>query len=413
MFEFCPHCANPWSDIELEYQFCKDCGYQSPSDIDCMWDRIRKRINVLNELKGSSEELEEVIHEQEYQILLRESELRRIDSEINIKRQELNRKAEYKKAETDRFTELFEGNPKKDIGTLFRAVCVIIKWAYLAFSFSMLFALTLGLFGLPIILIVETSMAWWQSILIIIPFWLFGIGLLFHFIEEIQSKKRKQRVIQNESLLSKEPEMKKESLAAKTLRFMWIKARVEQLKKEREMKQKVASGSLPSSSTLANDPISSILLENDNPITNGVLPKECAQKREKDKEDLTVKLDSGETVKIHSFSFSSTYSGLISGRIDDEEFNTETFDSASYPKNWGVRKVLKIKPDSKEFQKGFKECCFSVWLTSSIPVAPGYDGSELVVIWFNDLIAGASIKEIVQSAVRSINWEGNAQDFEY
>lgn len=142
-------------------------------------------------------------------------------------------------------------------------------------------------------------------------------------------------------------------------------------------------------------------------------PKELSEKMEKDKEDFTFNLDSGGKVEIHAFSFSRTYAGLLFGGIDDEEYNNEIFDRATYPKNWGPRKTIKIKPTDEEFQKGFKEYCFSVWLTSSVPINSKFDGSELVVIWFNDIALGASIKEIVQNGVRSINWGENARDFDF
>jgi len=169
--------------------------------------------------------------------------------------------------------------------------------------------------------------------------------------------------MKNNPKLQEEPKYKNSNIGAEALRFLRLKARVEQLKKE--------------------------------------------------KEDFTFNLDLGEKVEIHSFAFDRTYAGLLIGRIDDEELNIEMFDGASYPKNWGVRKTLKIKPTFKEFHQGFKEYCFSVWLTSSVPIDSKYDGSELVVIWFSDIAPGTSIKEIVQNGVRSINWKENAHDFEY
>ena len=235
MYEFCPQCGNPWSDIELEYQFCKDCAYQSPSDIDFMWDRIRKRINILNELNGRSEELEELIREKEHQILLLEFELRRVETEIKSRSQELDVEANSPKVEKDRFEEFLRSNLKKDVGSLFLAVGIIVKWGYLAFSFFMLAALTLGLFGIPFILIFELELAWWQSILVIIPFWLIGTGFLFyvrsHF-EQNPSVRHKQRIKQNDTVLKKNPGKRVEGLEAKTLRLMWLKARVAELKKK-------------------------------------------------------------------------------------------------------------------------------------------------------------------------------------
>lgn len=241
MFEFCPQCGSPWSEIELEYQFCKECGYQSSDDRDCMWTSIRKRINILKELEGRSEELEGLIREQDHLLSLREADLSRVESDINNRFHELNGKAYNKKAKADKFEELFHSNFKKDFGSLFLAVGIIVKWGYLAFSFLMLTALTLGLFGIPIILILELDLAWWLSILVIIPFWLLGIGLLFHFFGKSPSNRSKQRIMKNETLFNETLDKRSEGFEGKTLRLMWLKARVAQMKKKEEGKNKNSS----------------------------------------------------------------------------------------------------------------------------------------------------------------------------
>ena len=41
-----------------------------------------------------------------------------------------------------------------------------------------------------------------------------------------------------------------------------------------------------------------------------------------------------------------------------------------------------------------------------------YDGSELIVIWFADILAGSSIEEIILNGVKSVDWEADAQDYE-
>jgi hypothetical protein len=201
------------------------------------------------------------------------------------------------------------------------------------------------------------------------------------------------------------------NLEAEALRFLRLKGRVENLRKEKELMQRDSSLDLHSPSSFDGESRSSARAENDNCITNSVDPKEHSDESEKDEEDFMLELDRGEKVEIHSFAFDRTYSGLLSGRINDEELNIETFDTATYPKNWGARKTLKIRPPTEEFRKGFKKYRFSAWLTSSVPIDPENDGSELVIIWFNDIAPGMSIKEIVQKGVSSIDWEGNAQDF--
>lgn len=146
-------------------------------------------------------------------------------------------------------------------------------------------------------------------------------------------------------------------------------------------------------------------------ITNKLI-NEQVEKREKHIRDFNIKLDSGKEVRVNNFSFNNTYGGLIFGSIDDDEYNKELFEETTYPRNWGTRKSIKIKPSEKEFQKGLKPFCFTVWLNSYNPKDPWYDGSELIVIWFADIPAGASIEEIILNGVKSVDWEANAQDYE-
>lgn len=186
MFEFCPQCGNPWSDIELEYQFCKDCGYQSPDDIDCMWDRIRKRINILNGLKGRSEELEELIQEKESTLVLREFELKKMRNKINSERQESHHETKGRMSEKNRGEELFHLNLRTDLTALLKGLWIIIKWAYAAFVFLFLVVIFVVLFGFPIYLIVENGWAGWRTILWLIFSWSLGMVYILFVVNHFK-----------------------------------------------------------------------------------------------------------------------------------------------------------------------------------------------------------------------------------
>ena len=60
-----------------------------------------------------------------------------------------------------------------------------------------------------------------------------------------------------------------------------------------------------------------------------------------------------------------------------------------------------------------KSAYYSVWLNSNDPVDPEFHGSELVVIWLDDIPGDRSIEEIITKGVKAIDWEANAQDYQY
>ena len=127
---------------------------------------------------------------------------------------------------------------------------------------------------------------------------------------------------------------------------------------------------------------------------------------------IRIKLNCGRKVKVDGFEFGYTYGGLLEGS-PNESMNKNIFERTKYPSSWGQRKVLKIKPEKSEFKNGLKPSHYSVWLSSNDPIDPDYHGSELVVIWFDQLPNGKTIEEIIENGIQNINWNKNAQDFEY
>ena len=127
---------------------------------------------------------------------------------------------------------------------------------------------------------------------------------------------------------------------------------------------------------------------------------------------IRIRLKCGRDVKVDGFQFGYTYGGLLEGS-PNKKMNKDIFDKTTYPSNWGPRKLLKIQPENDDFKKNLKPIHYSVWLHSIEPINPDCHGSELVAIWFGDLPNGKTVEDIIQNGVENINWNKNAQDFEY
>lgn len=127
---------------------------------------------------------------------------------------------------------------------------------------------------------------------------------------------------------------------------------------------------------------------------------------------MKISLKCGREVSVDAFEFGYTYGGLLEGS-PDKRMNQNIFERTSYSSTWGPRKVLKIKPEGHEFENVLKPSHYAVWLHSNEPIDPDYHGSELVVIWFDELPNGKVIEEIIQNGVENIDWEKHAEDFEY
>ena len=127
---------------------------------------------------------------------------------------------------------------------------------------------------------------------------------------------------------------------------------------------------------------------------------------------MEIKLTNGRSIRVDGFEFGYTYGGLLEGR-PNETINKRIFERIVYPSSWGHRKVLRLEPDRKEFREFLKPAHYSVWLHSNTPIDPDYHGSELVVIWLDDVPNDRAISDIIQSGVQHIDWDRHAEDFEY
>lgn len=127
---------------------------------------------------------------------------------------------------------------------------------------------------------------------------------------------------------------------------------------------------------------------------------------------INIILDSGIKVHVTNFLFGYTYSGCYAYTPNSDiatRYNHELVKELA-KSNWGESKVLLIMPSKEEFKTKLKRCYYHALLDSK-PFKPDYDGSTLLVVWFDDAPVNRSIKEIIEKGIKYIDWKNNARDF--
>ena len=131
-----------------------------------------------------------------------------------------------------------------------------------------------------------------------------------------------------------------------------------------------------------------------------------------------IKLNSGKEVILNAFNISQTYGGYIEGIID-RKYNLSVLDGSkpyeakgiSYPKEWGERKHLAIRPSEEEINTRLKPFFISAWLESGPIDENEGQGSELEITWTAEISEQQTLQEIVESGIKDIDWNANADDF--
>jgi hypothetical protein len=127
---------------------------------------------------------------------------------------------------------------------------------------------------------------------------------------------------------------------------------------------------------------------------------------------MDILISNNRNVTVDSFTMDFTYAGLLS-YTSTERINKAIFEGANYPSSWGNRKVLKIEPNGGDFKIDLNHCYYCAWMNSDTVGFSDADGSTLVVIWFGDLPNARSIENIIQQGISKIDWEANAENFNY
>ncbi|MCD9014397.1 hypothetical protein [Parachryseolinea silvisoli] len=127
---------------------------------------------------------------------------------------------------------------------------------------------------------------------------------------------------------------------------------------------------------------------------------------------IDIELESGRRVTVDGFVYGRTYGGLLEGR-PNRNVNKRILERQKCPSEWGSRKVLVIQPLDRDLENFLPPSIYKVWLNSNDPINSVFMGSELVIIWFDETPGERSIKDIIEKRVREVDWDKNAQDFDY
>lgn len=125
---------------------------------------------------------------------------------------------------------------------------------------------------------------------------------------------------------------------------------------------------------------------------------------------IEITINNGRQVKVVGLLVGNTYSGIFAAN-SFQEANEVVFSHIKCPKDWGLQKTLIQFPEKHEMNLAFRSTVYV--LMYSTPIDPSYDESSLVYIWFDNLDWTKSIKEIIEKKIKSINWEDNAEDYNW
>ena len=130
---------------------------------------------------------------------------------------------------------------------------------------------------------------------------------------------------------------------------------------------------------------------------------------------ITFKLDSGRLVWVVTFRYAGTYDSLLEGR-PDAKFNAEIMESElKTARRLSGDAVLMLPPPTRTDQYGgvhLPPCCCRAELMSSA-MKPDMHASSLTVVWFREPFFSLPLGQFVADSLRSVQWERNAQDFEF
>ncbi|MCS5488866.1 hypothetical protein [Algoriphagus limi] len=126
---------------------------------------------------------------------------------------------------------------------------------------------------------------------------------------------------------------------------------------------------------------------------------------------IKIKLNSGIVTILNGFDLSFTYGGVMEG-APGEFLNQIIMEDIKEFKKWGERKMYCISPSPEDYQKVLPFFCCFAWLHSySTAQDQTADGSELVIQWFEKSIDEKPIPQLIENAVKGIDWSKEAEDF--
>jgi hypothetical protein len=124
-------------------------------------------------------------------------------------------------------------------------------------------------------------------------------------------------------------------------------------------------------------------------------------------------LNSNINVAVDSFKCTGTYLTVLSARLPGI-INEKLVKEVSVPIDWGGhRKLLLLPPTAEQLNSVLPPYCYYVWLNSDYQISTDDDGSGLVVAFFGESPFGIDLKDLFQTKLENINWEENAEAFNF
>ena len=127
-------------------------------------------------------------------------------------------------------------------------------------------------------------------------------------------------------------------------------------------------------------------------------------------------LSCGVVVELSAMYSENTYAGWLEG-FPSSEHNADILARALTRMDamWGKRATHLIQPTMSEFigRPVLPSYTHFAELNSYEGIAPGSDGSSLVVIWLSDMAPDLSLPEVIKLAVADVPWREVAKSWEW
>ena len=128
-------------------------------------------------------------------------------------------------------------------------------------------------------------------------------------------------------------------------------------------------------------------------------------------------LDCGRSVSVDSFHFDYTYSNILEGK-PNRYYHQIILEQATEKttKLYGTQKTHLTPPQVDESDPEhpvLPQVRMWIELVCYDPIDPNYMASYLIVMCYRDRFNQEALEDIIYSAIRSLNWDELAQDFDW
>jgi hypothetical protein len=119
----------------------------------------------------------------------------------------------------------------------------------------------------------------------------------------------------------------------------------------------------------------------------------------------------GRTYNIRNFYFDYTYSTLLAGS-PNREINEDILTRIKKPYGSWAFKMHQL-PITEEQMNGVLPKCYFFSDISSDPINPDFCESGITLFWLGNAPGDRNISEMVENALKQVNWKKEAMDFDF